>query len=66
MRLESPDERLRASKAVSSLARYRTAAKRLMIDALRCSYYAKGARPPEAFRADFIGLESPVGCLQEI
>jgi hypothetical protein len=37
-----------------------------MIDALRSSYYAKSARPPEAFRADFTGLKSPVGFLQEI
>jgi hypothetical protein len=41
-------------------------AKRRSIGALRGSYYAKGARPPEAFRANFIGLKSPVGCLQEI
>jgi hypothetical protein len=32
-----------------------TAAKRLMIDALRCCYYAKARGPPEAFRANFLG-----------
>jgi len=31
-----------------------------------CFFYTKGARPPEAFRADFTGRKSPVGFLQEI
>jgi len=35
MRIDSPSERMRQSKAFSVLARYRTAAERLMIDALR-------------------------------
>jgi hypothetical protein len=41
-------------------------AQRRSIGALRCSYYAKSARPPEAFCANFTGLKSRVGGLQEI
>jgi len=54
--LTACDQRMRSSKAFSVHARVtELAAQRLMIDALRGSYCAESARPPEAFRANFTG-----------
>jgi len=49
MPIESHNERMRSSKAVSSLARYRTAAKRLMINALRAFSTGKARGRPKLF-----------------
>jgi hypothetical protein len=52
---------MRVVWAVSThTARYRTAAKRLVIGALRSLFRTKSAGPPQAFRADFFGVETRI------